>query len=180
MEQDAKRIRRILRKNDREAADELIREYYDEIFRFAYRQLGSREEALDAAQNIFLAMLRALPSYDESKGGFRTWLYRIAVNKIIDSRRRKIRTFLPLKEDTAFQEEDLFLRLSDRLLLEQIERYVSSFSPDIQSVFRLRLYAGLHFRQIADSLRQSESAVKTKYYRLVSKIRKEFEDYEKR
>lgn len=180
MEQDAKRIRRILRKNDREAADELIREYYDEIFRFAYRQLGSKEDALDAAQNIFLTMLRALPSYDESKGGFRTWLYRIAVNKIIDSRRRKIRTFLPLKEDTAFQEDDLFLRFSDRLLLEQIEVYVSSFSTDLQRIFRLRLYGGLPFSQIASSLCRTESAVKAGYYRLVEKIRKEFEGYEKR
>lgn len=179
MEQDAKRIRRILRKNDREAADELIRGYYDEIFRFAYRQLGSKEEALDAAQNIFLAMLRALPSYDESKGGFRTWLYRIAVNKIIDSRRRNARTFVPLTEDTAFQEDDLFLRLSERLLLEKIESYVSSFSPEVQSVFRLRLYGGLHFSQIASSLCRPESAVKASYYRLVAKIRKEFEGYEK-
>lgn len=40
MEQDLKWIRQIQRKGSREAADCLIRAYYDEIYCFVYRQVG--------------------------------------------------------------------------------------------------------------------------------------------
>lgn len=60
----------------RTAADELIRSYYDEIYRFVYRQVGSKDDAMDLTQSIFIAMLRALPGYREERASFRTWLYR--------------------------------------------------------------------------------------------------------
>ena len=88
MEQEQKWIRDIQRRNSRQAAERLIDAYYDEIYRFACRQTGNKEDAMDLTQNIFLAVLRALPSYDRRKAGFRTWLYRIAVNKSVDTRRR--------------------------------------------------------------------------------------------
>ena len=77
-----------------------MRTYYDEIYRFAYRQLGHKEDAMDLTQTIFLAVLRALPSFDGRKASFRTWLYRIAAHKAIDCR-RKVQGNIPLLEETG-------------------------------------------------------------------------------
>ena len=60
MGEEQKWIRDIQRRGSRQAADKLVRAYYDEMYRFAYRQLGHKEDALDSTQNIFLAVLRAL------------------------------------------------------------------------------------------------------------------------
>ncbi len=65
-------IREIQRKGSRTAADHLIRAHYDEIYHFVYRQTGHKEDAMDLTQSIFLAMLRALPTYRAERGAFRT------------------------------------------------------------------------------------------------------------
>ena len=88
MEQEQTWIRAIQRRNSREAAEQLIQTYYDEIYRFVYRQTGSKEDAMDLTQSVFIAVLRALPGYRAERASFRTWLYRIAANKVIDTRRK--------------------------------------------------------------------------------------------
>ena len=91
-------IREIQRSGSRAAAESLIRARYDEIYRFVYRQTGHKEDAMDLTQSIVRAMLRALPTYRAERGTFRTWLYRIAANKVIDARRKARLTPLPPDE----------------------------------------------------------------------------------
>lgn len=58
MQTDNQLIRRIKKKQDKKAADELIRRYYREIYAFTYRQTGERELALDLTQEIFITVLQ--------------------------------------------------------------------------------------------------------------------------
>lgn len=170
-------IREIQRRGSREAADLLIRAHYDEIYRFVYRQTGHKEDAMDLTQSIFLAMLRALPSYRSERGAFRTWLYRIAANKVIDARRRAHLTPLPLEELEVSSAEDFAAQILDRAILERIEAYVSGMEPQAQAVFRLRLYAEQSFPEIAAALGEPEAAVKSRYYRLLKRLREEFDPH---
>ena len=174
MEEEQKWIRDIQRHGSRQAADKLIRTYYDEIYRFACRQLGRKEDAMDLTQTIFLAVLRSLPAFDGRKASFRTWLYRIAVNKTIDCRRRARGDVVPLEETEAPDQTDFAAQVQDRDLLDRLEAYVSRLDPDSQAVYRLRLYGERTFPEIAAALGQPEAAVKTRYYRLMARLGKEF------
>lgn len=174
---DAALIHRILRRGSRTAADALVRCYYDEIYRFVYRQTGSKEDALDLTQECFLAALRALPTYNGEKAGFRTWLYRIAVNKVIDARRRNRAALLPLEEQELVEPDDFAARVADADLLRHIEDAVRAEPPDVQQVYRLKLYAGATFAEIAAALGQSEAKTRSQYYRLMQRLRKEFDRY---
>ena len=174
MDQEQKWIRDIQRRSSRPAAEKLVERYYDEIYRFAYRQLNDKEDAMDLTQNIFLAAFRALPGFDLQKAAFRTWLYRIAANKAIDLHRRVQPVQLSLEDLDLPDTEDYAARIQDRALLEQIESYVSGLDPGLQAVFRLRLYGERTFPEIAAALGQTESAVKSQYHRLLQQIRKEF------
>ena len=89
MQTDNQLIRRIKKKQDKKAADELIRRYYREIYAFTYRQTGERELALDLTQEIFITVLQGIYAFDEKKAGFRTWAYRVAANRITDYYRSK-------------------------------------------------------------------------------------------
>jgi RNA polymerase sigma factor (sigma-70 family) len=71
---------------DREAAGELLVAHQPWIFNLALRMLGRRADAEDATQEILIRVLRALPSF-RGEARFRTWLYRIAVNYILDMRK---------------------------------------------------------------------------------------------
>lgn len=178
MEQESKWIRDLRRGGSRQAAEQLVERYYDEIYVFVYRQTGQKEDAMDLTQSIFLAVLRVLPSYDPKKAAFRTWLYRIAANKVIDTRRRFRPSITPLEETELPVQEDFVSQIHDRELLERIEDYVSGQDPVVQSVFRLRLYGERSFGEIAAALGQSEAAVKSQYYRLLGRIREEFDPHE--
>ena len=174
MELENKWIRDIQRVGSRQAAEQLVEQYYNEIYVFVYRQTGHKEDAMDLTQNIFLAVLRALPSYDPKKAAFRTWLYRIAANKVIDARRRFRPSVTPLEETELSIQEDFVSQIHDRELLGRIEDYVAGLPPMLQAVFRLRLYGEQGFGEIAAALGQSEAAVKSQYYRLLRRIREEF------
>lgn len=178
MEQEAKWIRDIQKHGSRTAADRLIQAYYDEIYIFVYRQVGHKEDAMDLTQNIFLAVLRSLPSFDGRKASFRTWLYRVAANKVIDARRRIRPAPAPLEDTELPEPVDFAAQVRDRMLLEQIETYVSALDPQIQAVFRLRLYGEKSFPEIAAALGQTESAIKSQYYRLMGRLRKEFDPHD--
>lgn len=174
MEEEQKWIRDIQRHGSRQAADKLIRTYYDEIYRFACRQLGRKEDAMDLTQTIFLAVLRSLPAFDGRKASFRTWLYRIAVNKAIDCRRMAREGVVPLEETEVPDRTDFAAQVQDRDLLNRLEDYVSGLDPETQAVYRLRVYGERTFPEIAAALGQPEAAVKTRYYRLMARLRKEF------
>ena len=171
---EEKWIREIQRRGSRRAADQLIRAHYDEIYRFVYRQTGHKEDAMDLTQSIFLAMLRALPAYRSERGAFRTWLFRIAANKVIDARRKSRPVSLPIEEMELPAAEDFAARVHDRALLEAFEGYVSGLAPGEQAVFRLRIYGEKTFPEIAAALEEPEAAVKSRYYRLLGRLRKEF------
>lgn len=180
MEQDQKWIRSILRRGSKTAADSLVRAYYDEIYVFICRQTDSREDALDLTQECFLSALRSLHSYDPKKAGFRTWLYHIAANKVIDLHRRSKPVFVPLEEQELSSEDDFTTRIQNKELLNSVESFISGMDPAIQEVFRLHVYAEYSFPEIAAASGQPESKIKSQYYRLIAQIKKnlseQFED----
>ena len=170
-------IRKIVRRGDRKAAGELVEAYYREIFAFVARQTGGREAAFDLTQDIFVSMLVSLPDYDGEKAAFRTWLYRIAANKVVDRYRslayRRSRDSLPLEEDALSDDRCLSEALEDREQAEEILRMLDGFPAETQEILRLHIFAEQTFDAIGEILSLPTSTVKTRYYRAVERIRKE-------
>lgn len=177
MEQERHWIRQIQKRQNAQAANQLVSLYYDEIYRYSYRQLGGKEAAMDLTQEIFIAALQSIGRYDHRKGSFRAWLYRIATNKIIDSRRKPSALSIPLEETELPDERKMLDQMVEqRGLLERIEQYVSGLDYETQQIYRLHLYGEYSFPEIARMLGREEAAVKSRYYRLLNVLRKEFED----
>src|SRR3954462_3513669 len=66
----------------------LYREYGPELYGFAVSALGDRGQAEELVQEGFTRVWRKAETYDASRASFRTWLYGIARNAIIDLKRR--------------------------------------------------------------------------------------------
>lgn len=75
---------------DRQAFDRMMIEHQNRVVSLAWRLLGNREDALDAAQESFLRVYRHLHKYDPAHE-FSAWLYRIVVNVCRDQARKRSR-----------------------------------------------------------------------------------------
>jgi RNA polymerase sigma factor (sigma-70 family) len=71
---------------ERDALDELVHRHQRWIYNVAVRMLGHPQDAEDATQEILVKALSRLASF-EGRSAFRTWLYRIAVNHLLNTRR---------------------------------------------------------------------------------------------
>lgn len=80
------------KKGNREAFDKLVLQYQDMVVNFAYSMLSNREDAYDAAQEIFIKVYKNITAF-EGKSAFTTWLFRISSNVCKDIlRKRQIRS----------------------------------------------------------------------------------------
>ena len=75
---------------DQRAFEALVRRYRKRIYALALHITGSASEADDIAQEVFLKAYRALPQF-EGRSQFFTWVYRMTVNRSLNSRRDRAR-----------------------------------------------------------------------------------------
>lgn len=77
------------RAGDMEALDALVRGHQSWIFNLALRMVWRRQVAEDATQEILVKAVTKLDSY-AGRSAFRTWLYRIAVNHLLNVRKSEM------------------------------------------------------------------------------------------
>jgi RNA polymerase sigma factor (sigma-70 family) len=74
---------------DRDALDRLVRHLQSDVYGLALRMLWNREDAEDATQEILVRVVTRLAQFNfQSK--LTTWVYRIAVNYILDVRKSPV------------------------------------------------------------------------------------------
>ena len=74
---------------DRTALEALVARHQAWIYNIAVRMLGHPQDAEDATQEILVKALTRLSSF-EGRSRFRTWLYRIAVNHVLNIKRGRL------------------------------------------------------------------------------------------
>jgi RNA polymerase sigma-70 factor (ECF subfamily) len=85
-------------RGDLDAFNRLVERYQRPLYNLCLRMLASAQSAEDATQEAFIAAYRSVHRFRGSQsGGFRAWLFRIAVNACYDEmRRRKARPSVSL------------------------------------------------------------------------------------
>src|SRR6202045_1254190 len=77
------------RSGDRPALEELIQRHQGWIYNIAVRMLYHPQDAEDATQEILVKVLTRLSSF-EGRSSFRTWLYRVAFNHLLNVKRGRV------------------------------------------------------------------------------------------
>jgi len=75
---------------DVRAFEMLVERYHGKIYGLTYNMTSNREDAEDLTQEVFMKAFEALPRF-KGKSSFYTWVYRIAVNKTINYRKKRNR-----------------------------------------------------------------------------------------
>lgn len=132
---------------------ELYDLYSGLIYRLAYSLLGDREDAEEVLQDSFEYAFRRLDHYDARKSAFKTWLYRIAVSRCRNKRRRKWLPSFSLNAYDGHEPKDPAAPQPDeRVVLSERQRAVwaavGELSPKLREVAILRYYGGLQYAEI--------------------------------
>lgn len=80
----------LAQQGDVHAFDQLVNKYHGRIYGLTYNMTSNREDAEDLTQEIFVKAFESLPRF-KGKSSFYTWLYRIAINKTINYRKKRNR-----------------------------------------------------------------------------------------
>ena len=184
MHAENKLIRKVKKYGDRQAANELVSCYYDEIYAFAYRQTTDVELSMDLTQEIFIAVLKGIETFDEKKATFRTWMYRIASNKITDyyrskyHRQQSVQVWTEDAEEpvSSFDmEEEMLQKVYEEQLMQDVMAVIVGYGNEWVRIFQMKLFLDKTFEEIGTELGLSENTVKTRYYTMLRKLRKEMQ-----
>lgn len=172
---DEEIVARILQ-GEEELFGQLLSRYQGRVVSHLSRVIGSRDEAQDLAQEVFLKVFQALSRY-KPEFKFSTWIFRIASNAGIDFlRKRRLKTVSldapgpgadPGGPGREAASPDLdpqgVLRNAERR--RKIDAEIAALPPDFRELISLRHFAGLSYEEIAEAKRIPLGTVKNKLFR---------------
>jgi RNA polymerase sigma-70 factor (ECF subfamily) len=165
LEQD-QQLARQARQGDQEAFGQIVRQHQVSVFNTAYRMLGNRQEAEDAAQEAFIRALRFIESFDPDKP-IGPWLRRITVNVCLN-RLQSLRPEpslddnLPAPPHPAPGPEQYAIRHE---LGQHVRSELLNLSPRYRAVIELRHFQELSYTEIAEALQRPLSDIKSDLFR---------------
>jgi RNA polymerase sigma factor (sigma-70 family) len=128
--------------------------------------------AEDVLADAFERGMRRRNGYDPSRGGQKTWLYAIALNRLRDVKRRAAVESGALERlgmTAVGEQRDLEERVVDT---DMLRRAVADLPENEQQALVLRYAAGLSGPQLAELLGEPVSRVDGRVYRGLRKLRK--------
>jgi len=156
---------------DKEAFDILVQRYRASLFRFVYHGLHNKEDAEDIAQEAFV---RAYLSLSQLKDNslFRTWLFKIALNLIRDSKRVEKRnptvsldSYIEGDDTHKESEGDNVEALEDDSeLLVRLRKEIASLPNELREVIILRDLQGFTYEEIAKMVGCPLGTVKSRLF----------------
>jgi RNA polymerase sigma-70 factor (ECF subfamily) len=152
----------------------LVRRYQSRVLAHVARMVGSREDALDLSQEIFLKVFGALDRYNPEYK-FSTWVFRIAGNAAIDHLRKRRPRTVPLESRdsegrvSSFEykshDMDPYSELRNMERGSAIARAIAALPAEFRELITLRHFGGLSYEQIARAKQMPLGTVKNKLFR---------------
>jgi RNA polymerase sigma-70 factor (ECF subfamily) len=172
-----------LRAGDESAFADLVRRYQPRLLRLAEATVGSRAVAEEVCQDTWLAVVRGVERF-EGRSSFKTWLFRILVNRARTSASREQRAGRP--DDEVVERFDASgawaspptpwsERVDDRLVAERLAHRVHDLLPELpdqqRQVVLLRDVEGLEPADVASLLGVSDGNQRVLLHRGRARLR---------
>ena len=161
-------------KKDKAAFGKLYQCHYACIANYIYRRVGDAHLAEDLAADVFLSAFRSLSRFRYQGLSIRSWLYRIATNRVNRwARRERHRGHEPLVTDHAdTRDQD---REDSALAKDLARTALLTLAPKFQEVIALHHLEGMPVTDVAATLGCRSGTVKSRLARGRKALRAEIE-----
>lgn len=171
---DNERIQNILN-GDTNQFSFLMEKYHNEFFSYIYKITVNYETTEDLLQEFFLLSYNKLNKYNESLSSFRTWMYRVLSNFMINHLRKKKLDYYNIENESDFDYiTDDVETVEEHIVKDEQMRQIVSVMKDVLNVKQLRImtlhyFGGLTPREISET---TEIPLKTIYKSMKTSIEK--------
>jgi RNA polymerase sigma-70 factor, ECF subfamily len=179
-----------VRDDDPAAFAELVEQYQQRLVTIMHHLVGSREEAEDLAQEVFLRVYRTRKKY-RPRAKFSTWLFTIANNLALNtlrSRQRKpairldVRDSGPLGPRPAEQlvrdrEHQPGERMQQQELAEIVQRALGNLNERQRTAVVLNKFEDMNYAEIAEIMNLTTKAIKSLLSRARENLRQALKEY---
>ena len=160
------------RAGDAEAFAELYRRYLTPVYRFIYRRVGGDVGAAeDLTSQVFLEVLHGLSGYRE-RGQFVAWVFTITRRRLADRYRKPEMDSLEDLHESLLGTAD---GLEQHENMARLKKLLVTLNEEERELLRLRFSAELSFSEIGAVLGRREAAVKMSLYRVLDRLRAQWE-----
>lgn len=166
-----------VKKNDKQAFIKAYDLYIDQLYRFVYFKIGSREEAEDLCSAVFLKTWNYILSNSlKDEKTLKALLYKIARNLIIDHyRKNKARDNVSLDGDSgiefADEKQDAVRDLELKTDLLVLETKLPELKDEYREAIILRFVNELSIKEISEILGKPKGNVRVLIFRAVAALR---------
>ena len=158
---------------DRSAFDRLSRRHLDRAYGVALRMTGSRADAQDVVQDVFLRLWQRPEAWRPGQAQFSTWLYRVVVNRCLDLKRRPKGTDLDSVEEPQAPDANAEDSLLDAERSRALDGAVKQLPEGQRAAMVLTYTAGLRNAEAASAMEISVKAFEA----LLVRAKRELRDY---
>lgn len=161
---------------DPQAFEVLLEQYYEMLFKFAYKWCGDREDAEDIAQQACIKLARGLAQY-RFESSFSSWLYRLVINCAKDWQKSQARhNTAKVDADYIADHIDFASQQSPEknLFLQQLFTQLESFSDGIKETVLLVHAEGFTHSEAADILGVKESTISWRIHETRKQLQSQF------
>ncbi len=154
----------------------LIQRWDKRMLNYFSRCIGNRVEAEDLRQELFLKIYQNRRTFNPKKQ-FKSWIYRIGTNLIIDKfARKKTPTMEPIEENNQHllslsSEQNSCEKASMNEINERLNQVLKTVPHEERIVLIMKHFEDLTFNEISNVLQIPESTIKTRLYRGLSILR---------
>ena len=149
---------------DQAALDALLRRHYNQIHAICRRLAGNETDALDAAQEALITLVRRIDRFD-GRSRFTTWMHRVVTNACLDELRRRGRRPIPSEveeQPLTAREPPVADSVSDRL---DVEAALGQLPEAFRVPVVLCDQMGLSYEEIAEVMGIAPGTVRSRISR---------------
>lgn len=152
----------------------LFERYNRRLFGFFYKLTHRRDISEDLVQGVFERILKYRESYN-GNGAFSTWIFQIARNLHIDYYRKNSRT--DTQDDfsdwdsLASDNSEIKLKSKDERNRLLLKRALDQLDEEKKQTLILSRYQGFKYKEIAEIMGCTESAVKVRVFRGINELK---------
>jgi RNA polymerase sigma-70 factor (ECF subfamily) len=147
----------------------------DKLFRFAFSITKNKEDAEDVVQDVLYNIWNK-KEWDKITN-LEAYCFRSVRNVSLDklALNENHTEEIPDNYEIPLQEDDIQKKLEDKEQIEQLEKWMANLPEKQRTIFLLREFEELSYKEIADILSISEEQVKINLFRLRRKLKEYFD-----